>query len=69
VWANELNAKDIHKEMFPVYGRQCVSRRAVTNRARNVQNDSLITKRLKLSAEMADTTVKRTSILRVSAHW
>jgi hypothetical protein len=23
LWAKELNAKDIHKEMFPVYGRKC----------------------------------------------
>jgi hypothetical protein len=26
-----LNAKDIHKEMFPVYGRKCLSRKAVHN--------------------------------------
>jgi hypothetical protein len=24
-----LNAKDIHKEMFPVYGGKCLSRKAV----------------------------------------
>jgi hypothetical protein len=24
-----LNAKDIHKEMFPAYGGQCLSRKAV----------------------------------------
>jgi hypothetical protein len=23
LWANELNAKDIHKEMFPTYGGKC----------------------------------------------
>jgi transposase len=26
-----LNAKDIHKEMFPVYGGKCLSRRKVYN--------------------------------------
>jgi hypothetical protein len=24
LWAKRLNAKDIHKEMFPVYGGKCV---------------------------------------------
>jgi hypothetical protein len=31
LWAKGLNAKDIHKEMFPVYGGKCVSRKAVHN--------------------------------------
>jgi hypothetical protein len=25
LWAKGLNAKDIHKEMFPVYGGKCLS--------------------------------------------
>jgi hypothetical protein len=29
LWAEGLNAKDIHKEMFPVYGWECLSRKAV----------------------------------------
>jgi hypothetical protein len=29
VWAKGLNAQDIHKETFPVYGRKCLSRKAV----------------------------------------
>jgi hypothetical protein len=29
LWAKELNAKDIHKEMFPVYGQKCLSCKAV----------------------------------------
>jgi hypothetical protein len=24
LWAKGLNAKDIHKEMFPVYSRKCL---------------------------------------------
>jgi hypothetical protein len=31
VWAKELNAKDIRKEMFPVYGGKCLSHKAVHN--------------------------------------
>jgi hypothetical protein len=31
LWAKGLNAKDIHKEMFPVYGGKCVSRKGVHN--------------------------------------
>jgi hypothetical protein len=29
LWVKGLNAKDIHKEMFPVYGGKCLSRKAV----------------------------------------
>jgi hypothetical protein len=31
LWAKGFNAKDIHKEMFPVYGGKCLSRKAVRN--------------------------------------
>jgi hypothetical protein len=31
LWAKGFNAKDIHKEMFPVYGRKCLSLKAVHN--------------------------------------
>jgi hypothetical protein len=31
LWEKGLNAKDIHKEMFPVYGGKCLSRKAVHN--------------------------------------
>jgi hypothetical protein len=30
-WAKGLNAKDIHKEIFPVYVAKCLSRKAVRN--------------------------------------
>jgi hypothetical protein len=36
LWAKELNAKDIHKEMFPVYGGECLSRKSVHNWVTNV---------------------------------
>jgi hypothetical protein len=31
LWAQGLSAKDIHKEMLPVYGGKCLSRKAVHN--------------------------------------
>jgi hypothetical protein len=31
LWAKGLNAKNIHKEKFPVYGAKCLSRKAVHN--------------------------------------
>jgi hypothetical protein len=36
LWAKGLNTKDIHKEMFPVYGGKCLSRKAVHNWVANV---------------------------------
>jgi len=31
LWAKKLEAKDIHKEMLPMYGEHCLSRQAVHN--------------------------------------
>jgi hypothetical protein len=31
LWAKGLNAKDIHKEMFPVYGGKCLLHKVVHN--------------------------------------
>jgi hypothetical protein len=36
LWAKGLNAKVIHKEMFPIYGRKCLSCKAVHNWMANV---------------------------------
>jgi hypothetical protein len=36
LWAKGLNAKDIHKEMFPLYGGKCLSRKGVHNWVANV---------------------------------
>jgi hypothetical protein len=44
LWAKGFNAKDIYKEIFPVYGRKCLSRKAVHNWVAKV---SLIAKTLK----------------------
>jgi hypothetical protein len=45
LWAKTLNAMDIHKEMFAVYGGKCFSRKAVHNWVANV---SLTTKMLEM---------------------
>jgi hypothetical protein len=31
LWAKGLNAKDFHKEILPVYGGKCLSRKSVHN--------------------------------------
>jgi hypothetical protein len=31
LWTKELNVKDVHKEMFPVYGWKCLSRKAINS--------------------------------------
>jgi hypothetical protein len=45
LWVKGLNAKDIHEQMFPLYGGKCLSGKAVHNWVTNV---SLMTMRLKL---------------------
>jgi len=32
LWASDMAAKDIHKEMLPMYGEHCLSCQAVHNR-------------------------------------
>jgi hypothetical protein len=44
LWAKGLNAKDINKEIFPVLGGKCLSRKADDNCMADV---SLMTKKLK----------------------
>jgi hypothetical protein len=56
LWAKGLNAKDIHKEMFPAYVGKCLSRKAVHSRAEKRFGDDE-------DVEM------ETSMLRVSTHW
>jgi len=29
LWAKDMAAKDIHKEMLPMYGEHCLSRQAI----------------------------------------
>jgi hypothetical protein len=44
LYAKGLNAKDIHKEMIPVYGAECLSRKTVSTLVTKV---SLVRKMLK----------------------
>jgi hypothetical protein len=44
LWAEGINAKDIHNKMIPVYSGMCLSHKTVHNLVANV---SLIMKRLK----------------------
>jgi hypothetical protein len=64
--AKGLNAKDIYKEMFPVYGGKCLSSKAIHIWVANV---SLMTKRLKRSCGSGWGNSQRTSVLRVSTRW
>jgi hypothetical protein len=38
LWAKGLGAKDIEKEMFPVHGGKCLSRKAVHSWVNDVRN-------------------------------
>jgi hypothetical protein len=53
-WTKGPSENVNHKEMFPVYGGKCLSRKAVHNWVANV---SLMTKILKRGVEVAETTV------------
>jgi hypothetical protein len=59
LWAKVLHTKDIHKEIFPVYGGTCLSRKAVHNWAEKLsEGRSKATDDAGPCAEMAETTVK-----------
>jgi hypothetical protein len=60
LWEKILNAKNIHKGMFPVYGGKCLSLKAVHNWAEKFsQGRSKVADDARPGAEMAETTVKR----------
>jgi hypothetical protein len=57
LWAKGLIAKDTHKEMFPIYGRKCLSRKAVHNWVEKFpQGRSRVTDDGRSGAELAETT-------------
>jgi hypothetical protein len=59
LWAKALNAKYIHKEIFPVYGGKCLSRKAVHNWIEKYsQGRSKVADDARPVAEVAETTVK-----------
>jgi hypothetical protein len=63
LWAKGFNAKDIHKEMFPIYVGKCLLRKAAHN---SVANVSLMSMRLKWKWLRLQS---KTSMLQFSAHW
>jgi hypothetical protein len=59
LWEKGLNEKNIHKEMFPVYGGKCSSRKAVHNLVEKFcQGCPKVTDDARQGAEVAETTVK-----------
>jgi hypothetical protein len=70
LWAKELNAKDIHKQIFPVYGGKCLSRKAVHSWVKKFsEGRSKVADDTRPGAEVADTTVRRLLCLQFSTHW
>jgi hypothetical protein len=60
LWTKGLNAKNIHKEIFPVYGGKCLSCKAVHNWVEKFsQGRSKFAGYTRPGAEVAETTVKR----------
>jgi hypothetical protein len=69
LWSKGLDAKDIHKEMFLVYGRKCLSCKAVHNWVKKFSQGCLkVADDAQPVAEVAETTVKRLLFCRLM-HW
>jgi hypothetical protein len=60
LWMKGLNAKDIHKEIFPVYGGKCLSRKSIHNWVEKFfQARSKVIHDARPAAEVVVTTVRR----------
>jgi hypothetical protein len=60
LWTKGLIEKDIHKEMFPVYGGKCLSRKAVHSWVEKFsQGRPKVADDTRSGAEVAEATVKR----------
>jgi hypothetical protein len=60
LWAKGFNAKDIHKEMFPVYGGKCLSCKVVHNWVEKFSQGRLkVADDARPGAEVAEMTVKK----------
>jgi hypothetical protein len=69
LWAKGLNAKDIHKEIFPFYGGKCLLRKAVHTWVEKFsQGLSKVADDARPGVEMTDNS-QTTSMLRVSTNW
>jgi hypothetical protein len=70
LWAEELNAKNIPKEIFPVYGGKCFSCKAVHNWVKKFsQGRSKVTDEAQPDCPVEIATEAKISVLRVSTHW
>jgi hypothetical protein len=59
LWKRVLHAKDIHREMFSVYGGKCLSRKVVHNWVKKFfQRLSKFADDARPGAEVSETTVK-----------
>jgi hypothetical protein len=69
LWAQGLNAKNILKEMFPVYGGKCLLRKAVHNWVEKFSQERV--KAANDGTEMGKwlNQQSKTFMLRVSTHW
>jgi hypothetical protein len=60
LWAKGLNAKDIYKEMFPVYGEKCLSLKAVHSLIKKFsQGHSKVVDDARPGVGVAETAAKR----------
>jgi hypothetical protein len=60
LWAKGLSAKNIHKEVCPVYGGKFLSRKAAANWVENIfEGRSKVADDARPGAEVVETTVKR----------
>jgi hypothetical protein len=60
LWIKGVNAKNIHSEIFLIYGGKCLSRKAVHKWVEKFsQGRSKVADDIRPGAEVAETTVKR----------
>jgi hypothetical protein len=60
LWAKGFNTKDIHKEIFLVYGGKCLSRKAIHNWVEKFSKGlSKVADDARPGAEVTETTVKK----------
>jgi hypothetical protein len=70
LWAKGLDAKDNHEEIFLIYIGKCLLRKVVHNWVEKFSQGRLkVADDAQPGAEVAKTTFKKTSMLRVLTHW
>jgi hypothetical protein len=67
LWAKGLNAKDIHKEMFPFYGGKCLSLKVVHDLVEKVSQGRATDDETEVRNWLRQQS--KTSMLWVSTHW